>query len=90
MMMMSGLRVLEPSLHTSFDQTGPQPVSSNLVILLPQGFIVFFTYSLFRWVSRLALVPGVVVPEVEQRCAWSRNLDPNFCPDRGRTSDLGI
>src|SRR6218665_207365 len=28
----------------------------------------------------LALVPNVVVPEAEQRCAWSRNLDPNFCP----------
>src|SRR6218665_3830740 len=23
-------------------------------------------------------------------CAWSRNLDPNLCPDRGRTSELGI
>src|SRR6218665_708558 len=39
---------------------------------------------------RLALVPDVVVPEAEQRCAWSRKLDPNFCPGRGRTSDLGI
>src|SRR6218665_866900 len=38
----------------------------------------------------LALVPDVVVPEVEQRCAWSRKLDSNFCPGRGRTSDLGI
>src|SRR6218665_1758819 len=38
----------------------------------------------------LALVPDVVVPEVEQGCTWSRNLDPNFCPGRGRTSDLGI
>ena|SRR6218665_2921891 len=38
----------------------------------------------------LALVPDVVVPEAEQWCAWSRNLDPNFCPSRGRTSDLGI
>src|SRR6218665_2637762 len=38
----------------------------------------------------LALVPDVVVPEAEQRCAWSRKLDPNFCPGRGRTSDLGI
>src|SRR6218665_1564956 len=27
----------------------------------------------------LALVPDVVVPEAEQRCAWSRKLDPNFC-----------
>src|SRR6218665_3962113 len=25
-----------------------------------------------------------------QRCAWSRQLDPNFWPGRGRTSDLGI
>src|SRR6218665_593479 len=33
----------------------------------------------------LALVPDVVVPEAEQRCAWSRKLDPNFCPGRGRT-----
>src|SRR6218665_2519573 len=36
----------------------------------------------------LALVPNVVVQEAEQRCAWSRNLDPNVCPGRGRTSDL--
>jgi len=28
----------------------------------------------------LALVPDVVTPEVGQRCAWSWNLDPNFCP----------
>src|SRR6218665_1325627 len=28
----------------------------------------------------LALVPDVVVPEAEQRCTWSRKLDPNFCP----------
>src|SRR6218665_2548505 len=27
----------------------------------------------------LALVPDVVVPEAEQRCTWSRKLDPNFC-----------
>src|SRR6218665_2624191 len=33
----------------------------------------------------LALAPDVVVPEAEQRCAWSRKLDPNFCPGRGRT-----
>src|SRR6218665_2923867 len=38
----------------------------------------------------LALVPDVVIPEPEQRCAWSRKLDPNFCPGRGRTSYLGI
>ena len=38
----------------------------------------------------LALVPNVVVPEAEHGCAWSRNLDPNFCLGRGRTSDLGI
>src|SRR6218665_2862035 len=38
----------------------------------------------------LALLPDVVVPEAEQLCAWSRNLDPNFCPGRGRSSDLGI
>src|SRR6218665_1538689 len=40
----------------------------------------------------LAPVPDVVVPEAEQRCACtcSRNLDPNFCPGRGRTSGLGI
>src|SRR6218665_1402675 len=35
----------------------------------------------------LALVPNVVVTEAEQRCAWSRKLDSNFCPDRDRTSD---
>src|SRR6218665_2301571 len=34
-----------------------------------------------------ALVPDVVVPEAEQRCAWSRKLDQNFCPGCGRTSD---
>src|SRR6218665_3395816 len=38
----------------------------------------------------LALVPDAVVPEAEQQCAWGRKLDPNFCPGRGRTSDLGI
>src|SRR6218665_4021429 len=38
----------------------------------------------------LALVPDVVVPVAEKRCVWSRKLDPNFCPGRGRTSDLGI
>src|SRR6218665_3223344 len=37
---------------------------------------------------RPALVPDVVVPEAEQRCTWSRKLDPNFCPGRGRTSGL--
>src|SRR6218665_3179637 len=36
---------------------------------------------------RLALVPDVVVPQAEQRCTWSRKLDPNFCPGWGRTSD---
>src|SRR6218665_1547669 len=25
----------------------------------------------------MVLVPDVVVPEAEQRCAWSRKLDPN-------------
>src|SRR6218665_2507101 len=38
----------------------------------------------------LALVLDVVVPEAEQRCAWSRKLNPSFCIGRGRTSDLGI
>src|SRR6218665_1524003 len=38
----------------------------------------------------LALVPNVVVPEAEQRCARSRNLVSNFCPGRGRTLDLVI
>ena len=33
--------------------------------------------------SGLALVPDDVVPEAEQRCAWSRNLVSNFCPSRG-------
>src|SRR6218665_3993899 len=31
----------------------------------------------------LALVSDVVVHEAEQQCAWSRKLDPNFCPGRG-------
>src|SRR6218665_3975391 len=51
-------------------------------------------HLLFKGVSGLglALVPNVAVPEAEQGCAWSRNLDPNFYPGRGRTSfsDLGI
>src|SRR6218665_3250173 len=38
----------------------------------------------------LALVPDAVVPEAEQRCTWSRKLDPNFCPGWGRTSHLHI
>src|SRR6218665_1084915 len=29
-------------------------------------------------------------PRGGQWYAWSRKLDPNFCPGRGRTSDLGI
>ena len=53
-----------------------------------------FTYSLLGEFPglglALALLPYVGVPEAEQRCAWSRKLDPNFCPGRGRTSDLGI
>src|SRR6218665_3431845 len=28
----------------------------------------------------LALIRDVMVPEAEQGCSWSRNLDPNFCP----------
>ena len=31
----------------------------------------------------VALVPDVVVPEAEQRSAWSRNLVSNVCPGRG-------
>src|SRR6218665_962241 len=38
----------------------------------------------------LVLVPDVVVSEAEQRYAWSRKLNPNFCHGRGSTSDLGI
>jgi len=38
----------------------------------------------------LALVPNVMVPEAEQGCAGSKNLDPNFCPGQGGTSDLGL
>src|SRR6218665_3406516 len=38
----------------------------------------------------LALEPDVVVPEAEQGCAGSRNIDSNFCPGWGRISDLGI
>src|SRR6218665_1524630 len=46
-----------------------------------------FTYSLLGEFPGLglALVPDVVVSEAEQRCTWSRKLDPNFCPGRGRT-----
>ena len=36
----------------------------------------------------LALVSDVVDPEAEQGCAWSRNLKPNLCRCRGKTSDL--
>ena len=51
-----------------------------------------FTYSLLGEFSGLglALEPAAVDPEAEQGCAWNRNLEPNFCPGRGRTSDLGI
>src|SRR6218665_2339664 len=38
----------------------------------------------------LALEPDVVVSEADLGCAWSRNLDPNFCSCRGRTLGLGI
>src|SRR6218665_1652261 len=33
----------------------------------------------------LVLVPDLVVPEAEHGCAYSRNLDLNLCPGRGRT-----
>src|SRR6218665_2000299 len=52
-----------------------------------------FTYSLLSEFPGLglALEPDVVVREAEHcACVWSRNLDPNFCHGRGRTSDLGI
>src|SRR6218665_1943360 len=51
-----------------------------------------FTYPLLGEFPGLglALILDVVVPEAEQRCAWSKKLDPNFCPGRGRTSDLCI
>src|SRR6218665_3038119 len=42
---------------------------------------IYFSLGEFLGLG-LALVPDVVVPEAEQGCAWSRNLDPNFCPGR--------
>ena len=64
--------------------------SLQLMYLCPFGRP--FIYSLFRWVPglELALVPDVVVPQVEQGCVRSKNLNPNFCPGRVRTSDLSI
>ena len=46
--------------------------------------------SLTHFLGELPGVGLALVPEAEQRCAWSRILDPKFCPGRGRTLDLGI
>src|SRR6218665_3552581 len=72
-----GARLLSP--HIIIDQICSHSVDSLLTHFLDEfpGLV-------------LALKPEVVVPEAEQGCAWSRNLDPNFCPGRGRTSDFGI
>src|SRR6218665_1853496 len=77
---LSGARLLSP--HIIIDQNGSicfHSVDPSLTHILGEfpGLV-------------LALEPDVVVPETEQGCARSRNLDPNFCPGRGRTSDLGI
>src|SRR6218665_1955838 len=37
----------------------------------------------------LALVPDFVVPQAEQRCPWSRKLEPIFWPGWGGTSEPG-
>src|SRR6218665_2702868 len=64
----------------------------GLRICILHSFCSPFTYSLLCEFPGLglALEPAVVDPEAEQGCAWNRNLEPNFCPGRGRTSDLGI
>src|SRR6218665_1856754 len=67
---LSGARLL--SLHIIIDQNGS--ICSHSV---DPSLTHFF--GEFPGLG-LALVPNVVVPEAEQRCAWSRNLDPNFCP----------
>src|SRR6218665_3250270 len=91
--------VHRPSLHfpyTVFSIRSYLPLDFNRVSSLRptyrHPFGQPFTYSLLGEFLGLglALVLDVVVPEAEQRCAWSRELDPNFCPGRGRTSDLGI
>src|SRR6218665_2054434 len=79
---LSGARLL--SLHIIIDQNGS--IWSHSV---DPSLTKFFGEFPGLGIS-LALVSDVVVPEEEQGCAWSRNLDQNFCPGRGRTSDLGI
>src|SRR6218665_2169156 len=75
-----GARLLSP--HIIIDQNGS--ICSHSVDPSLTHFLGEFPGLV------LALEPNVVVPEAEQGCAWSRNLDPNFCPGRGRISDLGI
>src|SRR6218665_3694708 len=71
----------------------PSPFPSTSILgvfhLSAIGFqsCFFFTADVLGEFPGLALVPDVVVPEVEQRCAWNTKLDPNFCHARGRTSD---
>src|SRR6218665_2812396 len=77
-------------------------VIPSTILHLPLDFIrvsslrpMYLHPSLSHFLSEFpgleqALVPDCVVPEAAQWCAWSRNLDPNLCPGRGRTSDLGI
>src|SRR6218665_266464 len=77
---LSGARLL--SLHIIIDQNGS--ICSHSVDPSLAHFLGEFPGLV------LALEPDVVVPEAEQGCAWSRNLDPNLYPGRGRTSDLGI
>src|SRR6218665_3982834 len=75
-------------------------VGVHRLSLLPCLGVFPFTLHLqldFIRVSSLQLMylhpdmaPDVVVPETKHGCAWSRNLDPNFCSGRDRISDLGI
>src|SRR6218665_3278114 len=80
---LSGARLLSP--HIIIDQTVGSICSHSVDPSLTH-FLGEFPGLV------LALEPDVVVPEAEQGlgCAWSRNLDPNFCHGRGKTSDLEI
>ena len=51
-----------------------------------------FTYSLFRWVSRIGTGSGTRCcgPRGGTAVRMEQKIDQNFCPGRDTTSDLGI
>jgi len=62
------------------------PLCVNCIrVLYSLFYYVYVVYIKIMQYSRNVPQPGipdVMVSEAEQRCAWSRNLDPSFCPCR--------